>query len=72
MEQSLHKRVIGQDKAGNYYSHDQFWSQGGLKDLNVHQSGSLFLGTTGVGKTELAKAVAEFLFDECFDSVRYE
>ena len=63
MEQALHKRVIGQDEAVNAVSNAIRRSRAGLSDPNRPIGSFLFLGPTGVGKTELCKALAAFLFD---------
>ena len=63
MEQELHKRVIGQDEAVVAVSNAVRRSRAGLSDPNRPSGSFLFLGPTGVGKTELCKALAEFLFD---------
>lgn len=63
MEESLHKRVMGQDEAVNAVSNAVRRSRSGLSDPNRPNGSFLFLGPTGVGKTELCKALAEFLFD---------
>src|SRR5690349_9190619 len=63
MEDRLHKRVIGQDDAARPVSDAIRRSRAGLSDPNRPYGSSLFLGPTGVGKTELCKALAEFLFD---------
>jgi len=63
MEEALHKRVIGQDEAVNAVSNAVRRSRSGLSDPNRPNGSFLFLGPTGVGKTELCKALAEFLFD---------
>ncbi|HEY1012061.1 MAG TPA: ATP-dependent chaperone ClpB [Herpetosiphonaceae bacterium] len=63
MEQRLHERVIGQDEAVAAVSNAVRRSRAGLQDLNRPLGSFLFLGPTGVGKTELARALAEFLFD---------
>ena len=63
MEESLHKRVIGQNEAINAVSNAVRRSRSGLSDPNRPNGSFLFLGPTGVGKTELCKALAEFLFD---------
>ena len=63
MEEKLHKRVIGQDKAVQTIADAVRRSRTGLQDPNRPIGSFLFLGPTGVGKTELAKALAEFLFD---------
>ena len=64
LEDELHRRVIGQDKAIRAVSDAVRRSRAGLQDPKRPIGSFLFLGTTGVGKTELAKALAEFLFDD--------
>ncbi|EQB21446.1 ClpB protein [Dehalobacter sp. UNSWDHB] len=63
MEENLHQRVIGQDKAVQAVADAVRRARTGLQDPNRPLGSFLFLGPTGVGKTELAKALAEFLFD---------
>lgn len=63
METELHKRVIGQDEAVNAVANAIRRSRAGLSDPNRPVGSFLFLGPTGVGKTELCKALAAFLFD---------
>src|SRR5438105_3119584 len=63
MEQRLHERVVGQDEAVRVVSDAIRRSRSGLADPNRPYGSFLFLGPTGVGKTELCKALAEFLFD---------
>ncbi len=63
MEDRLHERVIGQDEAIAAVSNALRRSRAGLSDPNRPIGSFLFLGPTGVGKTELAKALAEFMFD---------
>lgn len=63
LEDQLHKRVVGQDEAIEAISDAVRRSRAGLQDQDKPLGSFLFLGTTGVGKTELAKALAEFLFD---------
>ena len=63
MEEALHKRVVGQDEAVRLVSDAIRRSRSGLADPNRPYGSFLFLGPTGVGKTELCKALAEFLFD---------
>ncbi len=63
MEENLHRRVIGQDEAIRAVSDAIRRSRAGLSDPNRPNGSFLFLGPTGVGKTELCKALAEFLFD---------
>ncbi|HOO42473.1 MAG TPA: AAA family ATPase, partial [Bacteroidales bacterium] len=64
LEDELHKRVIGQDEAIGAVADAVRRSRAGLQDPRKPIGSFLFLGTTGVGKTELAKALAEFLFDD--------
>ena len=64
MEEALHKRVVGQDKAIEAVSDAVRRSRAGLSNEHRPIGSFLFLGTTGVGKTELAKALAEFLFND--------
>ena len=64
MEAALHKRVVGQDKAISAVSDAVRRSRAGLSNEKRPIGSFLFLGTTGVGKTELAKALAEFLFND--------
>ena len=64
MEQELHKRVIGQDDAIAALSKTIRRTRAGLKDPKRPSGSFIFAGPTGVGKTELAKALAEFLFDD--------
>ncbi len=64
MEEELHKRVIGQDEAINAISKAIRRSRTGLKDPKKPIGNFIFLGPTGVGKTELARALAEFLFGD--------
>ena len=63
MEDALHKRVIGQDEAIQAVANAVRRSRSGLSDPNRPNGSFLFLGPTGVGKTELCKSLAEFLFD---------
>ncbi|MGA7966356.1 MAG: ATP-dependent chaperone ClpB [Gammaproteobacteria bacterium] len=63
MEAALHQRVIGQDEAINAVANAVRRSRAGLADPNRPNGSFLFLGPTGVGKTELCKALADFLFD---------
>lgn len=63
MEQKLHERVVGQDEAARLISDAIRRSRSGLSDPNRPYGSFLFLGPTGVGKTELCKALASFLFD---------
>jgi len=64
LENELHKRVIGQDEAIEAVADAVRRSRAGLQDPKRPIGSFIFLGTTGVGKTELAKALAEFLFDD--------
>lgn len=64
LEDELHKRVIGQEEAIEAVSDAVRRSRAGLQDPKRPIGSFIFLGTTGVGKTELAKALAEFLFDD--------
>ena len=64
LEEELHKRVIGQDEAINAVSDAIRRSRAGLQDPKRPIGSFIFLGTTGVGKTELAKALADYLFDD--------
>jgi ATP-dependent Clp protease ATP-binding subunit ClpB len=64
LETELHKRVIGQQEAIEAVSDSIRRSRAGLQDAKKPIGSFLFLGTTGVGKTELAKALAEYLFDD--------
>jgi ATP-dependent Clp protease ATP-binding subunit ClpB len=63
MEERLHERVIGQDQAVEAVSNALRRSRAGLQDPNRPIGAFLFIGPTGVGKTELARALAEFMFD---------
>jgi ATP-dependent Clp protease ATP-binding subunit ClpB len=64
LEDELHKRVIGQDEAVTAVAEAVIRARSGLKDPNRPIGSFIFLGPTGVGKTELARALAEFLFDD--------
>ncbi|GAA0759186.1 ATP-dependent chaperone ClpB [Psychroflexus lacisalsi] len=64
LEDELHNRVVGQDEAIQAVSDAVRRSRAGLQDQNRPIGSFLFLGTTGVGKTELAKALAEYMFDD--------
>ena len=63
LEEQLHKRVVGQDEAIEVVADAIRRSRAGLQDAKRPIGSFIFMGTTGVGKTELAKALAEFLFD---------
>lgn len=64
LEEELHRRVVGQEEAIQAISDAVRRSRAGLQDVRKPIGSFLFLGTTGVGKTELAKALAEYLFDD--------
>ncbi|MEE8584034.1 MAG: ATP-dependent chaperone ClpB [Acidobacteriota bacterium] len=64
LEDELHRRVVGQDEAVEAVSQAVIRARSGLKDPNRPIGSFIFLGPTGVGKTELARALAEFLFDD--------
>src|SRR5690606_18268639 len=64
MEERLHERVIGQEEAIEAVSNAVRRARAGLQDPNRPLGSFIFLGPTGVGKTETARAVAEFLFDD--------
>src|SRR5207302_2029634 len=64
LEEELHRRVIGQDEAVTAVSEAVIRARSGLKDPQRPIGSFIFLGPTGVGKTELARALAEFLFDD--------
>ena len=64
MEDALHRRIVGQDEAIEAVSDAIRRSRAGLQDVKRPIGSFLFLGTTGVGKTELAKALAEFMFND--------
>jgi ATP-dependent Clp protease ATP-binding subunit ClpB len=64
MEEALHERVIGQDKAVSAVANAIRRARAGLSDPNRPIGSFIFLGPTGVGKTELARALAEYLFDD--------
>jgi len=64
MEERLHTRLVGQDEAVRAVSHAVRRSRSGLQDPHRPIGSFIFLGPTGVGKTELARALAEFLFDD--------
>ena len=72
MEERLHARVIGQHEAVKAVSDAVRRSRAGLQDPNRPLGSFLFLGPTGVGKTELARALAEFLFDDEAAMVRID
>jgi len=64
MEERLHERLVGQDEAVRVVSNAVRRARSGLQDPNRPIGSFLFLGPTGVGKTELGRALAEFLFDD--------
>ncbi len=64
MEERLHRRVVGQDDALEVISNALRRARSGLQDPNRPIGSFIFLGPTGVGKTELARALAEFMFDD--------
>lgn len=72
LEKELHRRVVGQDEAIVAVSDAIRRSRAGLQDSHRPIGSFIFLGTTGVGKTELAKALAEFLFDDENNMVRID
>lgn len=72
LEKELHKRVIGQNEAIKAVSNAIRRSRAGLQDPNKPIGSFIFLGTTGVGKTELAKALAEFLFNDQNSMIRID
>ena len=72
MEKTLHERVVGQDKAVTAVSRAVRLARAGMKDPNRPVGSFLFLGPTGVGKTEISRAVAEFLFDDEAAMVRID
>lgn len=72
MEERLHLRVIGQDEALNAVSNAVRRARAGLQDPNRPIGSFIFLGQTGVGKTELARALAEFLFDDEHSMIRID
>ncbi len=72
MEENLHNRVVGQDEAVRLVSDAIRRSRAGLSDPNRPYGSFLFLGPTGVGKTELCKALAEFLFDSAEHMIRID
>lgn len=72
IEENLHKRVIGQEEAVSAIANAIRRNRAGLQDASRPIGSFIFLGTTGVGKTELAKALAEFLFDDEHNLVRID
>lgn len=72
MEERLHKRVVGQDEAVRVVSNAVRRARAGMQDPNRPIGSFIFLGPTGVGKTELARALAEFLFDDDQNMIRID
>ena len=72
MEERLHQRVVGQDEAIRAVSNAMRRARAGLQDPNRPLGSFIFLGPTGVGKTELARALAEFLFDDEHAMIRID
>ncbi len=72
LSEHLHQRVIGQDQAIETVSDAVIRARSGIKDPNRPIGSFIFLGSTGVGKTELARALAEFLFDDEQNMVRID
>lgn len=72
IEENLHKRVVGHDEAIKAVANAIRRSRAGLQDASRPIGSFIFLGTTGVGKTELAKALAEFLFDDEHNLIRID
>jgi ATP-dependent Clp protease ATP-binding subunit ClpB len=72
MEDELHKRIVGQDEAIRAVSNTVRRARAGLQDPNRPLGSFMFLGPTGVGKTELCKALAEFLFDDEAALIRFD
>src|SRR3569832_1601336 len=72
MEDRLHERVIGQDEAITAVANAIRRARAGLQDPNRPLGSFIFLGPTGVGKTELARALAEFLFDDEHAMIRID
>src|SRR5204863_736598 len=70
--EELHKRVVGQDQAVEAVQEAVVRARSGLKDPNRPVGSFIFLGPTGVGKTELARALAEFLFDDERSMIRID
>ena len=70
--EELHKRVVGQDQAVEAVQEAVLRARSGLKDPNRPIGSFIFLGPTGVGKTELARALAEFLFDDEHSMIRID
>jgi ATP-dependent Clp protease ATP-binding subunit ClpB len=72
LAEHLHKRVVGQDEAVDAVADAMIRARSGLKDPNRPIGSFIFLGPTGVGKTELARALAEFMFDDEKNMIRID
>ena len=72
LQEQLHKRVVGQDEAIDLVSDAVLRARSGINDPNRPLGSFIFLGPTGVGKTELARALAEFLFDDEQNMIRID
>jgi ATP-dependent Clp protease ATP-binding subunit ClpB len=72
LEEELHKRVVGQDEAVSAIANAIRRARTGMQDAEKPVGSFIFLGTTGVGKTELARALAEFLFDDEHAMIRID
>jgi len=72
LEDEIHKRVVGQEEAVSAVANAIRRSRTGLQDVNKPIGSFIFLGTTGVGKTEIARALAEYLFDDEHAMVRID
>jgi ATP-dependent Clp protease ATP-binding subunit ClpB len=72
LEDELHKRLVGQDEAVTAVAEAVIRARSGLKDPHRPIGSFIFLGPTGVGKTELARALAEFLFDDEHNMIRID
>jgi ATP-dependent Clp protease ATP-binding subunit ClpB len=72
LEEELHKRIIGQDEAVSAVANAIRRSRTGLQDVNRPIGSFIFLGTTGVGKTELARSLADYLFDDEHAMIRID
>jgi ATP-dependent Clp protease ATP-binding subunit ClpB len=72
LDEALHKRVVGEDEAVQAVAEAVLRARSGLKDPNRPIGSFIFLGPTGVGKTELGWALAEFLFDDEWAAIRID
>ncbi len=72
LEEELHRRVVGQEEAVTAVANAIRRARSGLQDVNRPNGSFIFLGTSGVGKTELARALAEFLFDDEHAMIRID